>query len=86
MFAARPSDDPDSLAHVQLTTVSQRAGGQAREAVAAAAARLDGDREDPVEVVLPAELVVRGTTAGPRAVHRQTVVEETLDGAGRKEH
>jgi DNA-binding LacI/PurR family transcriptional regulator len=65
-------DDTDlaRLAHVELTTVSQRAGGQAREAVAAAAARLDGDREDPVEVVLPAELVVRGTTAGPRAVHR----------------
>jgi DNA-binding LacI/PurR family transcriptional regulator len=65
-------DDTDlaRLAHVDLTTVSQRAADQAREAVAAAVARLDDDREDPVEVVLPPELVVRGTTAGPRAVHR----------------
>jgi DNA-binding LacI/PurR family transcriptional regulator len=65
-------DDSDlaRLAHVELTTVSQRGPDQAREAVAAAVARLDGDRDEPVEVVLPPHLVVRATTAGPRAVHR----------------
>ncbi len=55
------------LAHVDLTTVSQEAAEQAGRAVAAAVERLDGDRTDPVEVVLTPRLVVRGTTAPPRA-------------------
>jgi DNA-binding LacI/PurR family transcriptional regulator len=59
-----------SLAHIDLTTVSQRATEQAAEAVACAVSRLDGDRQDGIEVVLPPELVVRGTTAGPRAARR----------------
>jgi DNA-binding LacI/PurR family transcriptional regulator len=55
------------LAHVDLTTVSQEAAEQAGRAVAAAVERLDSDRTDPVEVVLTPRLVVRGTTAPPRA-------------------
>jgi DNA-binding LacI/PurR family transcriptional regulator len=55
------------LAHVDLTTVSQEAAEQAGQAVAAAVERLDGDRTEPVEVVLTPRLVVRGTTAPPRA-------------------
>lgn len=54
------------LAHVDLTTVSQEAGEQARRAVAAAVERLDGGRAEPTEVVLPPRLVVRGTTGPPR--------------------
>jgi DNA-binding LacI/PurR family transcriptional regulator len=55
------------LAHIDLTTVSQEAGTQARRAVAAALERLDGDRVDPTEQVLTPRLVLRGTTAPPRA-------------------
>jgi DNA-binding LacI/PurR family transcriptional regulator len=55
------------LGHVNLTTVSQDAGGQAEHAVAAAVERLDGGRVRPREVVLAPRLVVRGTT-GPPAV------------------
>ncbi|QYN36222.1 LacI family transcriptional regulator [Pseudonocardia sp. DSM 110487] len=54
------------LSHIDLTTVSQEAGEQARQAVAAALERLDGSRTEPVEVVLKPHLVVRGTTAPPR--------------------
>jgi DNA-binding LacI/PurR family transcriptional regulator len=54
------------LTHIDLTTVSQEAGEQARQAVAAALERLDGDRRAAVEVVLPPRLVVRGTTGPPR--------------------
>jgi DNA-binding LacI/PurR family transcriptional regulator len=54
------------LSHVDLTTVSQEAAEQARRAVAAAVERLDGTRDDPVEVVLKPHLVVRGTTGPPR--------------------
>ena len=53
------------LAHVNLTTVSQDARGQAEHAVAAAAERLDGGRVRPREVVLAPRLVVRGTTGPP---------------------
>lgn len=53
------------LAHLDLTTVSQEAGEQARQAVAAAVDRLDGGRVTPTEVVLPPRLLVRGTTAAP---------------------
>ena len=55
------------LAHVNLTTVSQDARGQAEHAVAAAVERLDGGRVRPREVVLPPRLVVRGTTGPPAA-------------------
>jgi DNA-binding LacI/PurR family transcriptional regulator len=53
------------LAHVNLTTVSQDARGQAEHAVAAAVERLDGGRTIPREVVLAPRLVVRGTTGPP---------------------
>ena len=53
------------LAHVNLTTVSQDARGQAEHAVAAAVERLDGGRTTPREVVLAPRLVVRGTTGPP---------------------
>ena len=53
------------LAHIDLTTVSQEAPGQAARAVAAALERLDGGRVEPTESVLPPRLVVRGTTAPP---------------------
>jgi DNA-binding LacI/PurR family transcriptional regulator len=55
------------LAHVNLTTVSQDARGQAEHAVAAAVERLDGGRVRPREVVLAPRLVVRGTTGPPAA-------------------
>ena len=53
------------LAHVDLTTVSQRAAEQAARAVECAASRLDAGRTEPIEVILPPELVVRGTTGPP---------------------
>jgi DNA-binding LacI/PurR family transcriptional regulator len=53
------------LAHVNLTTVSQDARGQAEHAVAAAVERLDGGRTASREVVLAPHLVVRGTTGPP---------------------
>jgi DNA-binding LacI/PurR family transcriptional regulator len=53
------------LAHVNLTTVSQDARGQAEHAVAAAVERLDGGRTVAREVVLAPHLVVRGTTGPP---------------------
>ncbi len=54
------------LPHVDLTTVSQDARGQAEHAVAMAIERLDGGRTASSQVVLPPRLVVRGSTAGPR--------------------
>jgi len=53
------------LSHIDLTTVSQEAAGQADRAVAAVLERLDGGRAEPTESVLPPRLVVRGTTAPP---------------------
>ncbi|MFD5751375.1 LacI family DNA-binding transcriptional regulator [Streptomyces sp. NPDC127033] len=55
------------LASFDLTTVSQNPEEQARHAVAAAVERLDGGRSAPREIVLTPRLVVRGTTAAPRA-------------------
>ncbi|NAZ88416.1 substrate-binding domain-containing protein, partial [Kineococcus indalonis] len=52
------------LEHVQLTSVSQDPGEQARRAVGAAVERLDGGRTRRREVVLQPRLVVRRTT-GP---------------------
>jgi DNA-binding LacI/PurR family transcriptional regulator len=63
------------LAHVDLTTVSQDAGEQARQAVSLAVERLEGGRAAAREVVLTPRLVLRGTTAAPRG--------ETAPGAGR---
>jgi len=53
------------LAHVDLTTVSQDAAGQAGQAVALAVERLEGGRTTAREVVLAPRLVVRSTTAPP---------------------
>jgi DNA-binding LacI/PurR family transcriptional regulator len=53
------------LAHIDLTTVSQEATGQAARAVAAALERLDAGRMEASESVLAPRLVVRGTTAPP---------------------
>jgi DNA-binding LacI/PurR family transcriptional regulator len=55
------------LAHVDLTTVSQNPPLQAEHALAAVVERLDEGRTAHREVVLPPRLVVRGTTAPPRA-------------------
>ena len=53
------------LAHVNLTTVSQDARGQAERALAAAVERLENGRATHREVVLAPRLVVRGTTGPP---------------------
>jgi len=53
------------LAHVDLTSVSQDAAGQAGQAVALAVERLEGGRTTAREVVLAPRLVVRSTTAPP---------------------
>ncbi|ODU02038.1 MAG: LacI family transcriptional regulator [Pseudonocardia sp. SCN 72-86] len=53
------------LAHVDLTTVSQNTHEMTERAVELAVERLEGDRTEHREVVLPPTLVVRGTTAPP---------------------
>ncbi|MEU6129865.1 LacI family DNA-binding transcriptional regulator [Saccharopolyspora sp. NPDC047091] len=53
------------LSHLDLTSVSQEAAAQARNAVAAAVERLDGGRTEPRSLVVPPRLVVRSTTAAP---------------------
>ncbi|HEY2240337.1 MAG TPA: LacI family DNA-binding transcriptional regulator [Streptosporangiaceae bacterium] len=53
------------LGHVDLTTVSQDAPGQAEEAITLLAERLDDGRAEPREIVLPPRLVLRSTTAPP---------------------
>nr|WP_202559625.1 LacI family DNA-binding transcriptional regulator [Streptomyces sp. SID5914] len=61
--------DDDTLSRLScfnLTTVSQNAEEQARQAVAAAVERLDEGRTTPREIVLAPTLVVRRTTARPR--------------------
>jgi DNA-binding LacI/PurR family transcriptional regulator len=55
------------LAHIQLTTVRQDSVGLAREAVRLAIERLDRPSLPPRSSVLDPMLVVRGTTAPPRA-------------------
>ncbi|TNM69321.1 hypothetical protein FHN55_03065 [Streptomyces sp. NP160] len=50
------------LGHVRLTSVSQVPGALAAAAVRTAVERLDGDREDPVDVVIAPRPVVRGST------------------------
>ncbi|MEU1514143.1 LacI family DNA-binding transcriptional regulator [Streptomyces sp. NPDC005811] len=61
--------DDDTLSRLtcfDLTTVSQNAEEQARQAVLAVVERLDQGRTEPREIVLAPSLVVRGTTAAPR--------------------
>ena len=55
------------LSHVDLTTIAQDAATMTELAVARAVARLDGAAESEREQVVPPRLVVRGTTAPPRA-------------------
>jgi DNA-binding LacI/PurR family transcriptional regulator len=55
------------LGHIDLTTVSQQPDQQADQAVAAAVERLDGGRTQARSDVLTPQLVVRATTAPPRA-------------------
>jgi DNA-binding LacI/PurR family transcriptional regulator len=56
-------DSPLSrLAHIDLTTVSQESEQLMRHAVVAVVERLDGNRREHREVVVPPRLVVRGTT------------------------
>ncbi|KDN77626.1 LacI family transcriptional regulator [Streptomyces olindensis] len=59
-------DTLSRLACFDLTTVSQEAEEQARQAVLAVVERLDQGRTEPREIVLAPSLVVRGTTAPPR--------------------
>ncbi len=58
------------LAHIDLTSVNQDPAGQARNAVLAAVSRLDDGRTLRSEMVLVPRLVVRGSTAAPRAGSR----------------
>lgn len=61
-------DDPLSrLAHVNLTTVSQDPRAQSTYAVEAVVERLEGGRTRHREFLVRPSLVVRGTTAPPRA-------------------
>lgn len=55
------------LRAIDLTTVNQDAAAQASGAVEAAIERLDGGREEVAERVFEPRLVVRGSTAAPRA-------------------
>jgi len=55
------------LHRLNLTTVSQEPREQARLAVEAVIERLDGGRAERREIVLQPHLVVRGSTAAPRA-------------------
>ncbi|GGN07540.1 LacI family DNA-binding transcriptional regulator [Streptomyces fuscichromogenes] len=61
--------DDDTLSRLScfnLTTVSQNAREQARQAVTTAVERLDGGRTEPRETVLAPTLIVRGTTTRAR--------------------
>ncbi|WP_328766524.1 LacI family DNA-binding transcriptional regulator [Streptomyces sp. NBC_00286] len=64
--AGYDDDTLSRLAAFDLTTVSQNAEEQARQAVTAAVERLDQGRTGPREIVLAPSLVVRGSTAQPR--------------------
>ncbi|WP_304453352.1 LacI family DNA-binding transcriptional regulator [Nocardiopsis sp. YSL2] len=55
------------LAHIQLTTVRQDSVGLARQAVRLAIERVEEPSLPPRSSVLEPALIVRGTTAGPRA-------------------
>jgi DNA-binding LacI/PurR family transcriptional regulator len=53
------------LAHIDLTSVNQKAPEQAHHAVQAAISRLDHGRDRRIETVLVPNLVIRGSTARP---------------------
>jgi DNA-binding LacI/PurR family transcriptional regulator len=55
------------LGHIDLTSVSQNPTEQADHAVAAVVARLDDGRTDAESFVLTPRLILRTTTAAPRA-------------------
>jgi DNA-binding LacI/PurR family transcriptional regulator len=61
--AGYDDDALSRLACFDLTTVSQNAEEQARQAVTAVIERIDHSRTEPREIVLAPSLVVRGTTA-----------------------
>jgi DNA-binding LacI/PurR family transcriptional regulator len=54
------------LPHISLTTVRQDASRMARLAVDSLIARLEGNEAGGREVVIPPQLVIRGTTGPPR--------------------
>ena len=64
--AGYDDDTLSRLACFDLTTVSQNAEEQSKQALATVVERLDEGRTTPREVVLAPSLVVRGTTAQPR--------------------
>jgi DNA-binding LacI/PurR family transcriptional regulator len=53
------------LAHIDLTTVSQNTREITRHAIAALVDRLDNGRTDHIDVVVPPQFIVRGTTGPP---------------------
>jgi len=53
------------LAHIDLTTVSQNVRELTERAVTALIDRLENGRTDPVDIVVPPQLIVRGTTGPP---------------------
>jgi DNA-binding LacI/PurR family transcriptional regulator len=55
------------LPHISLTTVRQDASRMAKLAVDTVIARLEGNETGGREVVIPPQLVIRGTTGPPRA-------------------
>jgi len=65
-IAGYDDDTLSRLASFDLTTVSQNAEEQARQAVTAAVERLDHGRTAPREIVLTPVLIARGTTSEPR--------------------
>jgi DNA-binding LacI/PurR family transcriptional regulator len=55
------------LGHIDLTTVSQQPREQADRAIEAVVSRLDAGRTAPLSSVLAPQLIIRATTAVPRA-------------------
>ena len=53
------------LAHINLTTVSQNTHQLTEHAISALIDRLDDDRSEKHEFVVPPQLIIRGTTAPP---------------------
>ncbi|GAQ65233.1 LacI family DNA-binding transcriptional regulator [Streptomyces scabiei] len=64
--AGYDDDTLSRLASFDLTTVSQNAEEQARQAVTAAVERLDHGRTTPREIILNPSLIARATTSEPR--------------------
>jgi Periplasmic binding protein-like domain len=60
------------LSRLNLTTVAQAQEELARQSLATLTARMQGELTgDPVRRTVELELVVRGSTAVPRVVHRK---------------